>query len=110
MLAQIGASIADEKTSLDNSRICPACQESGPAAWLVGHHPDAHKYLLAGTLEITAVAVTSHFARKRSPRAAWWTRDVWLALPAASLYVHSQAAWHNSHLKVVCWQSGLGCS
>jgi len=110
MLAQIGASIADAKTSLDNSCICPACQESGPAALLVGRHPDAHNYLLAGILEVTAIAVTSHFAREHSPHAARWTRDVWLALPAASLYVHSHSALQNSHLKVACWQSGLGCS
>src|SRR5580692_2999183 len=55
--AQIGAGAADTETSLYNFRHCPTCQEIGDSRFIIGVHPDAHKYIIAGLVEIAAEAV-----------------------------------------------------
>jgi hypothetical protein len=95
-LAQIAAASADAKTSLYNLHQCPSCLEIGISRYVVGLRPDAHKYILAGVVEITIEAVTAHYLRNHGPMRKWYWRYVWTLPQSISLYEHTRASMHNA--------------
>lgn len=97
-IAQIGASSADAATSLANFRRCPTCLETGVSKYFVGEHPDAHKYILGGAIEIGAEAALAHHFRSRGPKEKWYWKILWSLPQSLSLYEHAQAANHNAAL------------
>ena len=58
--AQIAAATADAHTSLQSLHRCSYYQEVGSTKFVIGTHPDRHKYPLAGLVEVSAEAVASH--------------------------------------------------
>jgi hypothetical protein len=92
---QIAAAATDAKTSLDNLHRCAACSETGIARLVVGDHPDAHKYLIAGLVEIGIEAVAGHYLRNHIPKNKWYWRCVWTLPQGLSLYAHAHAGIHN---------------
>lgn len=98
-LAQIGAGTADAVTSLNYMRACHGCVEIGPSRFLVGQHPDAHKFYIAGAIEITVQAVTAHYFRTHGPVHKWYWRALWTVPQSLSLYEHVRAAQKNAALK-----------
>jgi hypothetical protein len=95
-LAQIAAASADAETSLKNLRECAAWQETGVSRWVVGSRPDAHKYIVAGLIEITVDAVAGHYLRNHGPIRKWYWRYVWTLPQSLSLYEHAHASNHNA--------------
>jgi hypothetical protein len=108
-LAQIGAAAADAKTSLDNFRQYPSREETGPARLLIGRHPDAHKYVIAGLVEIGVEAVAAHYLRNHIPPQKWYWRYAWSLPQTFSLYQHTRASLHNVRLGIPCDETGLSC-
>lgn len=97
-IAQIGAASADAATSLNNFQRCPTCLETGVSKYFVGEHPDAHKYILGGAIEIGAEAVLTHYLRNHGPKGKWYWKMVWSLPQSLSLYEHARAANHNAAL------------
>jgi hypothetical protein len=95
---QIGAGAADMVTSLNNLHNCPSCLEVGISRYFVGAHPDAHKYIVGGILEIGIEAVTAHYMRKHGLSRKWYWRALWTLPQSLSLYGHARAAIHNAAL------------
>jgi hypothetical protein len=95
-LAQIAASSADARTSLYNLHHCATCQEVGVSRFVVGRSPDAHKYILAGLVEISVEAVTAHYLRRHGPIRKWYWRYAWTLPQTISLYEHTHASFHNA--------------
>lgn len=108
-LAQIAASTADVKTSLHNFDRCPTCVETGSPKFVVGRRPDAHKYVIAGIVEIGVEAVAAHYLRNHGPIRKWYWRYVWTLPQSLSLYEHSRADFHNIGLHLTCDPAGLNC-
>jgi hypothetical protein len=108
-LGQIGAGTADMVTSLDNLHNCPSSREVGVSRFFVGTHPDAHKYIVGGLLEIGVEAVTSHYFRNHGPKRKWYWRTLWTLPQSFSLYEHARAANHNAALAQECNFSGMRC-
>ncbi len=108
-IAQIGAASADALTSLNNLHSCPGCLETGVSRFIVGQHPDAHKYILAGAMEIGVEAVTAHYFRSRGPARKWYWKALWTLPQSFSLYEHIQAAHHNTALDLNCFSAGPAC-
>ena len=107
--AQIGAASADAETSLYNLRHCASCQEIGTTRFVVGSRPDAHKYIVAGFVEITLEAVAGHYLRTHGPIRKWYWRYVWTLPQAISVYGHARASLHNSRVDLGCDPAGLHC-
>ena len=97
-IGQIGAASADAVTSLNNLHSCPSCSETGVSRFFVGQHPDAHKYIIGGAIEIGVEAVTAHYFRSRGPARKWYWKALWTLPQSFSLYEHIQAAHHNTGL------------
>jgi hypothetical protein len=97
-LTQIGAATADAVTSINNLNHCSVCVESGPSRIFVGVHPDAHKYIIAGMVEISAEAVTGHYLRRRVSPRKWYWRILWTLPQSLSVYEHARASHHNASL------------
>jgi hypothetical protein len=97
-IGQIGAGTADMVTSLNNLHSCPSCREVGISRYFVGAHPDAHKYIVGGILEIGIEAVTAHYMRNHGPMRKWYWRTLWTLPQSLSLYGHARAASHNASL------------
>ena len=98
-LAQIGASTADAVTSLNYMRTCHRCVETGPSRFLVGQHPDAHKFYTVGAIEITFEGIAAHYFRTHGPMHKWYWRALWTVPQSLSLYEHARAAQQNAALK-----------
>ena len=107
--AQIGAATADAQTSLYNLRHCPTCREVGASRFVVGSSPDAHKYAIAGLVEITVEAVAAHYLRSHGPTQKWYWRLVWTLPQTLSIYGHAQAAYHNTGVNLGCGAVGQHC-
>jgi hypothetical protein len=101
-IGQIGAASADMVTSLDNVHNCPSCSEVGVSRFFVGEHPDAHKYIIGGAIEIGIEAVTAHYFRNHGPIRKWYWRTLWTLPQSFSLYEHARAAHHNALLDQRC--------
>lgn len=97
-LAQIGAGTADAVTSIENLNHCSSCRETGPSKIFVGEHPDAHKYIIAGVVEISAEAVTDHYLRRHEAPRKWYWRVLWTLPQSLSTYEHARASRHNTTL------------
>jgi hypothetical protein len=108
-IAQIGAATADAETSLHNFHRCPACVEKGIARLVVGGRPDAHKYIIAGLIEISVEAVAAHYLRNHGPIRKWYWRYAWTLPQTFSLYEHTHADFHNAGLQLRCDHAGLNC-
>ncbi len=108
-IAQIGAATADAETSLHNFHRCPTCVEKGIARLVVGRRPDAHKYIVAGLIEISVEAVTAHYLRNHGPIRKWYWRYLWAVPQTFSLYEHTRADFHNAGLQLRCDSAGLNC-
>jgi len=108
-IAQIGAASADAVTSLNNLHSCPSCSETGVSRFFVGQHPDAHKYIVGGAIEIGVEAVTAHYFRNRGPKQKLYWRVLWALPQSFSLYEHAQAAHHNAALDLGCFSSRSSC-
>jgi hypothetical protein len=108
-LAQIAAAGADTKTTLDNFHRCPGCFESGYSRYFIGNRPDAHKYILAGIVEIGVEAVAAHYFHYHGPTRKWYWRFVWTLPQTFSLYGHTQASFHNVGLRLTCDRTGMNC-
>jgi hypothetical protein len=109
-LAQIGAASADAVTSLDNLHACASCSENGVSAVFVGQHPDAHKYIITGAIEIGVEAVAAHYFRNRGPKDKLYWRILWALPQSFSLYAHTRAALHNTALNLGCSAQGPACN
>ena len=96
-LAQIGATTADGATSLHNLHQCSYCQEIGSSRLVIGRHPDAHKYMLAGLLEVSVEAVAAHYLRYHGPVRKWYWRYAWALPQSFSLVEHTRASVHNAN-------------
>lgn len=107
--AQIGAASADAATSLNNLHDCASCQETGASRFFVSRHPDAHKYIVAGAVEIGVEAVTAHYLGNHGPTRKWYWRFVWTLPQTLSLYEHARAANHNAGLNLDCYTTRLHC-
>jgi hypothetical protein len=108
-LAQIAASTADAQTSLHNFHRCPTCEETGISRFVVGRRPDAHKYIVAGIIEIGVEVVVAHYLRNHGPKRKWYWRLVWTLPQSLSLYEHTQASFHNAGLNLSCDNAGMNC-
>jgi hypothetical protein len=108
-LGQIGAASADAVTSLNNLQSCPSCSENGVSRFFVGQHPDAHKYILGGAIEIGVEAVTAHYFRNHGPTRKWYWKALWALPQSFSLYEHASAAQRNAALDLGCFPSGSFC-
>jgi hypothetical protein len=108
-IAQIGAASADASTSLNNLHSCPSCSETGVSRFFVGQHPDAHKYIVGGAIEIGVEAVTAHYFRNHGPIRKWYWRALWTLPQSFSLYEHAQAAQHNAAASLRCFSQGPYC-
>jgi len=97
-IAQIGAAAADGKTSLNNFHACASCEEVGPSRFLVGLHPDAHKYIVAGSIEIVVEAVAAHYLRNHISSQKWYWRLAWSMPQSLSLSLHARAAYRNANV------------
>ena len=106
---QIGAASADAATSLNNLHNCPSCSETGVSRFFVGRHPDTHKYLIGGAIEISVEAVIAHYFRNHGPVQKWYWRTLWTLPQSFSLYEHAQAAQHNAALDLGCLSHGPRC-
>ncbi len=109
-IGQIGASSADAVTSLNNLHSCPSCLEIGVSRFFVGQHPDAHKYVVGGAIEIGVEAVTAHYFRNHGPIQKWYWRTLWMLPQSFSLYEHAQAAHHNAALDLKCFSTAPTCN
>jgi len=109
-IAQIGAATADEVTTLNNLRICPTCTEIGPSRFFVGQRPDAHKFIIAGVLEIGVEAVAAHYFRSHGPKDKLYWKALWALPQSLSLFEHAQAAHYNATLKLNCSPALPGCN
>ena len=96
-LAQIAAATADGATSLHNFHRCSYCQEIGSSRFVIGRHPDAHKYMLAGLVEIGVETVAAHYLRHHGPAQKWYWRYAWTLPQGFSLLEHTCAAFHNAN-------------
>jgi hypothetical protein len=108
-LAQIAASTADAQTSLRTFHSCPACTETGISRFVVGRRPDAHKYIIAGLIEIGVEGVAAHYLRNHGPARKWYWRYVWALPQMVSLAAHTHAAFHNNGLQFNCDSTGMNC-
>lgn len=108
-LAQIGAAAADAQTSLNNLHNCLSCSEVGVTRFFVGAHPDAHKYIVAGIIEIGVEAVAAHYFRNRGPSRNKYWRLLWTLPQSISLYEHAHAANHNAGENLACYNTGSHC-
>ena len=108
-IAQIGAASADAVTSLNNLHNCPTCSETGPSRFFVGQHPDAHKYIIGGAIEIGIEAVTAHYFRNHGPAHKWYWKALWAVPQSFSLYEHTRAAQRNAALNLGCSSSISFC-
>jgi hypothetical protein len=100
--AQIGAATADEVTTLNNFRACATCTEIGPSRFFVGQRPDAHKFVIAGVIEIGVEAVAAHYFRNHGPKQKLYWKALWALPQSFSLFEHAQAAYYNATLKLNC--------
>ena len=96
-LAQIAAATADGATSLHNLHRCLYCQEIGSSRLVIGRHPDAHKYMLAGLLEVSVEAVAAHYLRHHGPARKWYWRCAWTLPQGLSLVEHTRAGLQNAN-------------
>lgn len=113
-IAQIGAASADAETSLYNLRHSPSIREVGPSRFVIGAHPDAHKYIIAGIIEITVAAVAGHYLRNRNLHnyggtQKWYWRSLWSLPQSLSIYEHVQGTVYNTRLNLGCDAAGLHC-
>jgi hypothetical protein len=108
-LGQIGAASADAVTSLNNLNACHACAETGVSRFFVGWHPDAHKYVIGGAIEIGVEAVTAHYFRNHGPIRKWYWRTLWTLPQSFSLYEHARAAHQNATLVLNCFSPSRAC-
>ncbi len=108
-IAQIGAASADAVTSLNNFHSCPNCIETGPGRIFIGSRPDAHKYIIAGILEVGIEAVTAHYFQNHGPTKKWYWRALWSLPQSFSLYEHTRASQHNTALNFSCDSRGVPC-
>lgn len=99
-IGQIGAASADAVTSLNNLDTCPSCSETGMSRFFVGQHPDAHKYIIGGAIEIGVEAVAAHYFRNHGPTRKWYWKALWALPQSFSLYEHARAAQHNAALRL----------
>jgi hypothetical protein len=97
-LAQIGAATADVVTSMNSLNHCAVCSETGPSHIFVGSHPDVHKYVIAGIVEISTEAVAAHYFRRREASRHWYWRMLWNMPQSLSTFEHARAAEHNAGL------------
>jgi hypothetical protein len=109
-IAQIGAASADGVTSLNNLHSCPSCTETGPSTIFVGQRPDAHKYIIAGIVEIGVEAVAAHYFRNRGPKQKLYWKILWELPQSLSLYGHIRGARHNAALDVQCFSVPSSCN
>jgi hypothetical protein len=93
--AQVAASLADARTSLTVFERKPNFGEVGVSRYVVGVHPDAHKYILAGAIEIGVEAIAAHYLRNHGPVRKWYWRSLWMLPQSLSLYGHAEAAIAN---------------
>jgi hypothetical protein len=77
-IAQIGTSTADAVTTLNNLHSGPSYAEIGVSRFFVGQHPDAHKYVIAGVVEIGVEAIAAHYFRSHGPVRKWYWRTLWM--------------------------------
>jgi len=108
-IGQIGAASADAVTSLNNLHSCPSCSETGVSRFFVGQHPDAHKYIIGGAIEIGVEAVTAHYFRNHGPTRKWYWKALWTLPQSFSLYEHARAAQRNAALDLGCFSSSAFC-
>jgi hypothetical protein len=116
-IVQIGAATADAETSLYNLRRSPSIREIGISRYVIGTRPDAHKYVIAGIIEITVEAVAGHYLRNHrlrnygpeEPRQKWYWRAVWTLPQSLSIYEHAQATVHNTRVNLGCDPASLHC-
>jgi len=108
-IAQIAVSSADVATSLHNFHRCPTCIETGISRIVVGRRPDAHKYIIAGIVELGVEALAAHYLRNRGPIRKWYWRYVWTLPQSFSLYEHTGSDFHNIGLHLRCDPSGSNC-
>jgi hypothetical protein len=109
-IGQIGAASADAVTSLNNLHGCSSCSETGVSRFFVGQHPDAHKYIIGGVIEIGVEAVAAHYLRSHGPIRKWYWKALWELPQSFSLYEHARAAQQNAALKLPCFSSGSSCN
>jgi len=108
-IGQIGAASADAATSLNNLRSCLHCSEIGPSRFFIGRHPDAHKYIIGGIVEIGVEAVAAHYFRNHGPKQKLYWRILWALPQSFSLYEHAFAAERNSTFVLGCSLPGSLC-
>src|SRR5579871_1118058 len=97
-LSQIGAPTADVVTSMNSLNRCSDCTETGPSHIFVGAHPDLHKYVIAGIIEISTEAVAAHYFRRQEASRHWYWRMLWNMPQSLSTFEHARAAEHNAAL------------
>jgi hypothetical protein len=94
-VSQIGAATIDARISLNFFKRYPDAEEIGISRLVVGRYPDAHKYLIAGLLEISVEAVAGHYLRNHGPKQKWYWRYIWTLPQGLSIYEHARADFHN---------------
>ena len=87
----IAAAIGDEITSLRNLHNDPYEQQTGLPRYLVGRRPDAHKYILAGIIEVGVTAILAHYLKTHGPIEKWYWKGVWIIPQSVAIGLHTNA-------------------
>lgn len=99
-IGQIGAASADAAASLNNLNSRQTYEEIGVSRIFIGRHPDAHKYIIAGIVEIGVEAVSAHYFQRHGPVKKWYWKALWTLPQSFSLYEHTRASLHNAQISV----------
>jgi hypothetical protein len=100
--AQIAAGSADAETTHYNFRHSPTLREIGVSRFVVGSRPDAHKYIVAGLIEITVESLAGHYLRNHGPARKWYWRYIWTLPQTFSLCEHTRSSIHNAGVNLGC--------
>jgi hypothetical protein len=97
-LAEIGADIADAKTTADCQHL-PNCMEAN--TFLYGRHPDFHKVLLIDLGSSWTLITMDHWLHTHTPDPYIKTADYWWIVPGGiDIGNTAYAAYANSKVKL----------
>jgi hypothetical protein len=97
VMAEIGADLADAKTTSDCQRYIHPCFEHSAAIY--GQHPDFKTVALTDIGTSLALATASHWMHTHTPRPYIKTADYWWLIPQTiDIVGTSWSAYHNAGL------------
>jgi hypothetical protein len=111
VLAQLGADLADAKTTTDAEKRAPLSVETNH--WLYGRHPDFKTVALTDIGESMLIGTASHWLHTHTPRPYIKTADYWWLIPQTlDIVANGHAAYHNAGLRTpaaICTDPDRDC-